>query len=178
MRTRALLAGTAGLMLPLLACSQGPELRLPSSPDFGQPVTETVNITLGALPMKFVASLMGGDEGDGSDNAALGKTLAGVKSVQIRSYRFESDYACPEADLGSLRSQLAAPGWTRLVEAQRRDKGNVAVYLALDDHVVRGLAILACQPREFTIVNVVGTIDVDQVARLRHSFTAGTTGTM
>jgi hypothetical protein len=55
------------------------------------------------------------------------------------------------------------------------------VYVALDDHVVKGLAIIACQPREFTIVNIVGTIDIDQVARLRHAFapaTTGTTGTM
>jgi Domain of unknown function (DUF4252) len=175
MYTRTLVAGAAGLMLPLLACSQGPELRLPSFPDFKQPATETVNITLGASPLHFAASLM--DDHD-SDTAGVKKALEGVKSVQIRSYRFASDYACSQADLGPLRSQLSQPGWTRLVETHKRDKENVEVYVALDDTRVKGVAIIACQPREFTIVNVVGTIDLDQVARLRHTFAPGTTGTM
>lgn len=169
------LAGAACLMLPLLACSRGPELRLPALPDFRQPATETVNITLGAAPLHFAASFM--DDHD-SDAAGVKKTLEGVKSVQIRSFRFESDYSCPEADLGPLRSQLSQPGWTRLVETRKRDKENVDIYVALEDRVVRGVAIIACQPREFTIVKVVGTIDLDQVARLRHALAGGTTGTM
>lgn len=175
MHTRTLTAGAACLMLPLLACSQGPELRLPALPDFRQPATETVNITLGALPLHFAASLM--DDHD-SDTAGVRKTLEGVKSVQIRSYQFESDYPCSQADLGPLRSQLSQPGWTRLLETRKRDKENVDIYVALDDHIVTGVAIIACQPREFTIVKVVGTIDPDQVARLRHAFAGRTTGTM
>lgn len=172
---RLLAAGAAGLTLPLLACSHGPELRLPASTDFRQPATETVNITLGAMPLHFAAALM--DDHD-SEAAAVKQTLAGVKSVQIRSYEFASDYPCAQTDLGPLRSQLAQPGWTRLVETHKRDRENVDIYVALNDHVVRGVAIIACEPRELTIVNVVGTVDLDQVARLRHTFAGGSAGNM
>jgi hypothetical protein len=178
MRTRILAAGTAALMLPLLACSQSAELRLPLFPDLKEHATESVDITLGALPLHLAAWLM--DDHD-SDSAEIKKTLKAVKSVQIRSYKFDTDYACSQADLGPLHAQLAQPGWTRLVEAHKRDHEDVDVYVALDNHVVKGLAIIACEPREFTIVNIVGTIDIDQVARLRHTFapaTTGTTGTM
>jgi hypothetical protein len=35
---------------------------------------------------------------------------------------------------------------------------------------VKGLVIIACEPREFTIVNIVGTIDLEQIAGLRRTF--------
>jgi hypothetical protein len=175
MHTRTLLAGAAALLLPLLACSQGPQLKLPSLPDFKQPATETVDITLGAAGLHFAAALMDDDD---SDSAGVKRTLEGLKSVQIRSFEFESDYACSQANLGPLRSQLSQPGWSRVVQTHERDEENVDMYVALEDQVVKGLAIITCQPRELTIVNVVGTIHLDQVARLRRTFAPGTTGTM
>lgn len=175
MNTRTLAAGAAALMLPLLACSQTAELRLPAYTELREHATESVDITLGAFPLHLAAWLI--DDAD-KDSAEVKKTLQAVKSVQIRSYKFDTDHACSQADLEPLHSQLAQPGWTRLVQAHKRDNEDVDVYVALDDQVVRGLAIIACQPREFTIVNIVGTIDINQVARLQHHLAPGTTGVM
>lgn len=169
---RLLAVATACLTWPLLACSQAAELR----PDFSQHATETVDITLGELPVHFVASLM--DDHD-SDTAAVKQALEGVKSVRIRSYQFDSDFPCSQADLSPLRSQLSGPGWSHLVEEHNRTRGeHVDVYLAVQDQVVRGVAIIACEPREYTIVNIAGTVNVSQLARLRHAVSQGTTGTM
>ena len=169
------LAAAAALLLPLLACSQSPELKLPSLGDLKRHATQSVDITLGAFPLHFAASLM--DDRDG-DSAEVRKALKAVKSVQIRSFRFDSDFACSQADLGALRSQLSQPGWSRLVEAHKRNREDVDVYVALEDQVIRGIAIVACQPREFTIINIVGAVDLDQLARLRSALTPGPTGTM
>ena len=171
-RKHVVAVATACLTWPLLACSQAPELR----PDFRQHATETVDITLGDLPVHFVASLM--DDHD-SDSAAVKQALEGVKSVRIRSYQFDSDFPCARADLSPLRSQLSGQGWSHLVEEHNRTRGeNVDVYLAVEDQVVKGLAVIACQPREYTIVNITGTVNLSQLARLKHSFGQGTTGTM
>ena len=173
MHTRTLVAGAAGLLLPLLACSQGPELR----PDFRQPATETVDITLGALPLHFAASFM--DDQD-DDVAQVKQALQSVKSVRIRNYQFDSDFACSQVDAGPLRAQLSQPGWTHVVEEHNRKRGeDVDVYLAVDDQVVKGIAVIACEPREYTIVNITGTVNLSQLARLRHAVVSqGTTGTM
>jgi hypothetical protein len=48
----------------------------------------------------------------------------------------------------------------------RREHADVDVYLWLDGDRVGGLGILASEPRRFTIVNIVGTIDLDQLRRL------------
>lgn len=175
MRTPTLAAGAAALLLPLLACSQSPQLKLPSFQELNGHATESVDVSLGALPLQFAASLMD-DHDPGS--AEVKRTLQGVKSVQIRSYRFDTDRDCSQAGLGSLQAQLAQPGWTRIVQAQKRDHEDVDVYVALEDQVIRGIAIVACQPRELTIVNVVGTVSLDQVARLRRTFAQGSSGIM
>jgi len=80
------------------------------------------------------------------DSAEVSKALKAVKSVQIRSFRFDTDFACSRADLGALRSQLSQPGWSRLVQVHNRNQEDVDVYVALEDQVIRGIAIVACQP--------------------------------
>jgi len=172
MHTRTLVTGAAALMLPLLACSENPELR----PDFRQHATQTIDIRLGALPLHFAASFM--DDQD-EDVAQLKQALRSVKSVRIRHYEFDSDFACSQAEASPLRAQLSQPGWTHVVEEHNRKHGeDVDVYLAVDDQVVKGLAIIACEPREYTIVDITGSVNLSQLARLRHTFGQGTTGTM
>ena len=48
----------------------------------------------------------------------------------------------------------------------KRDNANVDVYLWLDGAKIGGLGILALEPRRFTVVNIVGTIDLDQLRKL------------
>lgn len=175
MRTSTLAAGALALLLPLLACSQSPQLTLPSFDDLKAHATESVDITLGALPLHFAAWLMDDHE---ADSAEVKRALQAVKSVQIRSYRFDTDDGCSQADLGPLQAQLAQPGWSRLVQTHKRDHEDVDIYVALEDQVIKGIAIVACQPRELTVVNIVGTVSLDQLARLRHTFARGTAGIM
>ena len=76
--------------------------------------------------------------------------------------------------MAAVRSQLSAPGWSRLVQTRDRDENEaVDVYLSMDNHTITGVAIIVSDPRKFTIVNVVGSVDVDQIARLRQTFEPG-----
>ncbi|HEX4619895.1 MAG TPA: DUF4252 domain-containing protein [Steroidobacteraceae bacterium] len=159
--------------MPLLAAGRGPELTLPSFPDLKEHATESVDLTLGWMPLHLMGWLM--NDGD-RESAQVKETLKGLKSVQIRSFRFSADYVFPQADMDRLRAQLSAPQWSRLVEVRKhgdrdgQDRENVDIYVALEEKKVKGLVIIACEPREFTIVNIIGTVDLDQIARLRKTF--------
>src|SRR5690348_18157454 len=107
------LAGIACLALPILANAQSPQLTLPSFESLRLRATESVDLTLGALPLHLAAWLM--DDHD-QDSAEVKKTVKAVKSLQIRSYKFDSDVAYPQAVIDAVRSQLSRPGWTRLVQ--------------------------------------------------------------
>ena len=174
LNTRLLaLAAAACLSLPLLATARGPELQLPSFPGLREQATESVDVTLGWMPLHLMGWLAG--NGD-PDSAQVKETLKGLKSVQIRSYKFNADYAYPQADIDRLRAQLSAPEWSPLVQVRKRgeregqDQEHVDIYVALEDKKVKGLVIIACEPRELTIVNIVGTIDLEQIASLRRTF--------
>ena len=159
------------LLLPLLATAQGPELKLPSFDNLQQKAAASVNVTIGSFLLGLVGNLA--DEHD-KEAAELKKTLLGLKSVQVRSFQFNSDYAYSQSDVESVRSQLSGPGWNRLVQTRDRNKNEaVDVYLSMDNHTVKGVAIIVSDPRKFTIVNVVGSVDLDQIAKLRQTFEPG-----
>jgi hypothetical protein len=170
---RALAVATLCLTVPLLAAAQALQLRLPSFPGLKEHATESVDLTLGWMPLHLVGWLM--NDGD-PDSAEVRKTLEGLKSVQIRSFEFSADYAYPQAEIDQLRAQLSSPGWSPLVQVRKRgdqdgrNKENVDIYFALEDQKVKGLVIIVCEPREFTVVNIVGSIDLEHVAALRKTF--------
>ena len=47
---------------------------------------------------------------------------------------------------------------------------DVDVYLLIDQEKVKSLAIIASEPREFTIVNVIGSINLEQLHELEGKF--------
>jgi hypothetical protein len=103
--------------------------------------------------------------------AAQVAPLEGLKSVQIRSYKFSDDFVYPTAEIDALRTQLSRPGWSQLVKARHREQNeNVDIYVAMENRIVEAVAIIACEPRGFTIVNVAGTIDLDRISQLRQTF--------
>jgi hypothetical protein len=66
-----------------------------------------------------------------------------------------------------VRKQLTAPGWQRLVEVRSaKEQTNVDIYILMDANKANGLAIISSEPREFTIVNIVGSIDLQKLHRL------------
>jgi len=160
----------ACLALPGLAAAQDAQLKLPAYADLKEKAIKSVDLTIDAATLGMMGWFMSDTD---PDAAELKKTLHGVKSVQIRSYKFTSDFAYSRADVEAVRSQLTGPGWSQLVQVHDRDKNEgVDIYIAVADKVVKGFALIAADRREFTIVNIVGAVDLDQVARLRKTFGA------
>jgi hypothetical protein len=171
--TRLLTSACIALIAPLIASAQTAELKIPAFDDLQPKAVESVNVTIDSLILGLMSHFV---DDSAPDNAQLKKTLVGLKSVQVRSFRFNSDFAYSKADIDSVRSQLTAPGWSRLVQVRDTNKKeDVDVYLAMDKHIITGVAIITSDPRRFTILNVVGKVDVDQIAQLQKTFAAATT---
>jgi Domain of unknown function (DUF4252) len=165
MHHRPFIAALACLGLPLLAGAQSPELKLPSFASLQQKATESVDITIGSLALGIMSRLIDNDDEDSAD---VKKALKRLKAVQIRSYQFASDFAYSTADIEAVRSQLSGPGWTPLTQVHDRKKNeDVDIYVALDAQKITGFAIISTEPREFTILNIVGAVDLKQFAKLQ-----------
>ena len=158
----------AGLIMPLraVAAEHAGQLKLPSFSHLQSKATEVVDLTLGAWPLALASHFM---EADDAEDAEVKKLISGIKSIAVRSYEFDTDFAYSQQDIDEVRAQLAAPGWTQLAQVRKRGREQeVDVYVALDADQARGFAIVASEPRKFTILNIVGAIDLAQVAKLQH----------
>jgi hypothetical protein len=168
----AALAAATALVLPANAASADPELRIPNFTHLRSQAVDSVDVTLDGFLMriarKFAAKAAEGE--DSPDAEALG-LLEGIQSVRVRNFTFDADGVYSKADIDSVRQQLKGPCWSALVTAHRRDANeNVDVYVCFEDDKIKGLAVIASEPREFTIVNIVGTIDIDKFGKLEGQF--------
>jgi hypothetical protein len=168
----AILAATAVLAIPSLAADNGSELRIPDFSHLRSKAVDSVDISLNGFLLRTLSKLAhtAEESGDETEAAALGM-LGDIKSVQIRSFQFDQDDAYDNADIDAVRRQLSRGGWTALVQSRKRHtREDVDVFVRMVGDRIEGLAVVASEPREFTIVNVVGHIDIDKVAKLEGQF--------
>jgi len=168
MHARTFVSVVACLTLPMLAAAQDGQLQLPAFSQLQQKATGSVDVKIGRFGL-WLASLF--IDSSDPDEAQVKKTIAGLKSVRIRSYKFSSDLVYSQGELDTLRQQLSEPGWSPLVQVrdQKEDK-DVDVYVSHDEHSAKGLAIIVAAPRELTILNIVGQVELNQIAALRRTF--------
>ena len=153
------------LLLPSLG-SAAPNARL-ALPDFStlsKKASESVTITLDPSLLSLAARFL--DSNDPAEAQTI-EVIKGLQGIYIRSFTFDADDAYRASDIDSIRSQLSAPGWNRLVETRsRKTHANVDIYIMLEKNQAIGLAVIASEPRQFTIVNIVGAIDLDKLHKL------------
>ena len=162
-----------GMLFALLAASlawaaPNPRLVLPEFSTLAQKATESVTITLDAALLAMAGRFLDGND---PQDAATREILKGLQGIYIRSYTFDKDAAYQQSDIDAVRSQLSAPGWNRLVETRsRKSQANVDIYIMVANNQATGLALIASEPRQFTIVNIVGAIDLDKLHKLEGQF--------
>jgi hypothetical protein len=165
---RRLLAPLAALAASVALAAPPARLALPDFDALAAKATESVNISLDPALLGLAASFL---DASNPDDAATRQLISGLKGIYVRSYTFDHDFAYPAAQVELVRKQLSAPGWQRLVQVNSsRDHTHVDIYAAIDGGVANGLAIIASEPREFTIVNIVGPIDLVKLHRLEGKF--------
>lgn len=70
-----------------------------------------------------------------------------------------------------LDAALVAPGWQPVVSTHDLKQGsNVDIYLLRSGDRTEGVVILAAEPRQLSIVNIVGSIDLAKLAQLQGQF--------
>jgi len=155
------------LAAPAFSQNRG-QLKLPEFAALADKASESVTVTLDQQLLGLACRFLNPNDPEQVDAQKFCTSLTGV---YVRSFTFDSDYAYPKADIDGVRRQLTAPGWSKIVEARsRKDQTDVDVYLLIDQEKVKSLAIIASEPREFTIVNVIGSINLEQLHDLEGKF--------
>lgn len=160
----------AGAVLMALAPLWAQEIKFPASLDaLSAKAEESVDVTVDK-PMLQLAARLISEEGD--KEAKIKKLIAGLDSIYVRSLQFAGEGAYSQADVDAVRTQLRTPTWTRLVgvHSKRRD-AHVDIYCkTAGDGTVGGIVVLSAEPRELTIVSIVGQLDPTRLGDLSGQF--------
>jgi hypothetical protein len=158
----ALAAGAGAAQTPAQATGR---LRLDNLDRLAPKAAETINVNIDGGLIIFGCKLLSDED---PEEKQVKEMCAGLEGVYVRGFEFGAEGQYAESDVEPLREQLRGPGWSRLVDVETRGDGleRAEVYAATAAGRVRGMAILFFDPKQLTVINIVGAIDLDKLRRL------------
>jgi hypothetical protein len=177
------LAQTAHDPLPLMALAQAAPAGAQGSPlpqpspvekELAARASNVTEVTLGKNMLAFAAKFMSGKD---EDEAATRRLIESLDGIYVREYDFdkEGEYSTDEVD--KLRSYFETSEWSPIVrERSRKDGENADIMMKMVNGETHGMFILETEPKELTIVLILGPIHVDDLSRLTHISGLGALG--
>jgi len=149
------------------ANAQGSRLQLSTLDHLATKASQSVDVNIDEKLMRIASTALSNED---ADEREIKKLVAGIKGIYVRSFEFEAGGQYTNADLETIRTQLRGPGWTRLLNVMSKKEGNLEVYLLMNGEQIGGLAVLGTQDRELIVVNIVGPVDLEKLAKLEGQF--------
>jgi hypothetical protein len=149
-----------------------PRLQLDNEASLAQKANELIDVNLDENLLRIIPKNIKTKSEDGKE-INVGAIIAGLRGVYVRSYGFNNEGEYGEANLTAVRSQLRSPGWARLVNIIKKkgdDNVHIEVYMMTATGRIDGIAILALEPKRLTLLNIVGSIDLEKLSQLEGQF--------
>ena len=165
---RTALIASLLLLAPLFSAqAQDSRIQMSSLDHLASKASQTIDVNIDERLMRIALKVFSDED---AEEREVKKVVAGIKGIYVKSFEFENEGQYTSADIETIRTQLRGPGWTRLVNVTSKKEGNLEVYLLMNGDTVGGLAVLSSDLRELTVVNIVGPIDLDKLAKLEGQF--------
>jgi translation elongation factor EF-1beta len=159
------------LLLILLAAAtvtaQGARLQISSLDYLTAKASETVDVNIDEHLMQLTAKFFSGTD---ADEKKIKELISGLKGIYVKVFVFEREGEYSAADVESIRSQVRGAAWTKILNVNSKKDGAIEVYLMTVGDQVGGLAVLAANPKELTIVNIIGPVDLGKLSELEGQF--------
>lgn len=151
--------------------SQNGRLQLTNLDKLSSKAANVTEVTLDGPMLELAAKFIAMDED--KEDAELVGIIKNLKGIYIKSFEFDDANQYSKADVEAIRKQLAAPGWSCVVNVTKRTGEKNQVYLLRDGEKVAGVTILVAEARELTIVNIVGAVPMEKIGKLEEHYVHG-----
>ncbi len=149
-----------GLLACLPAVGQNARIQFQHLDKLAAKASEVVNVTLDGNTLRMATQLMG-------KNPEAKEAIRNLQGVYVKAFEFDKAGEYTAADVEAIRAQLQPPAWSRIVQVQSKKDGDVDVYVLGDGKGGNlGLTVVAAEPKELVVVNIVGSIDLDKLSSL------------
>lgn len=140
-------------------------LKLEALDKLAAKASESVTVNLDASLLKLASRFLSSDD---TDQAQVKKIVAGLKGVYVRNFEFTKLGQYQDSDVDAIRNQLRDAKWKHVVEVRGRDTAYVCLRQEGDN--ITGLAVIAAEPLELTVIYIDGPIDLDGLSKLSGNF--------
>ena len=147
--------------------AQDSRLQLTSLDHLAAKASQSVDVAIDERLMRLASKVFSDQD---IEEREIKKLVAGIKGIYVKSFEFENEGQYTAADMETIRTQLRGPGWTRLVNVASKKEGNLEVYLLMNGEQVGGLTVVSTDVKELVVVNIVGPVDLDKLAKLEGQF--------
>jgi hypothetical protein len=158
-----LVTATAG---SLITTAQTSPIPLPPAveKDLAARAANVTEVTLGKNMLEFAAKVMNDKRGN---DEATRQLIQGLDGIYVREYEFDKpgDYSMDYVD--QIRHAFETPEWSSMVRERERKTGeSTDVMMKMVNGESRGLFILSAEPRELSIVLILGPIRMDDLSKI------------
>jgi hypothetical protein len=155
----------AALIAPALAQTSPLPLPAPVEKELASRAANVTEVTLGKNMLAFAAKFM---EGKDKDDAAVRQLIQGLDGIYVRDYEFDKAGQYSMDDIEKLRQAFETPEWSPIVR-EREHKGGEStdVLVKLVNGESHGMFILSAEPKELSIVLILGPIRMKELGEIK-----------
>jgi hypothetical protein len=160
------------LFITATACwtaqAQDVRLQLDSLNKLEARAQESADISLDGSLLRIAISFLDSKK---PKEAAIKDAVIGIKGIYVKSYEFDKEGEYAVSDVESVRTQLRPPAWSRMFGAKSKKEGeNLEVYMMMSGNMINGIAVLSTEPKQLSVIQIVGSIDLEKLVRLGGKF--------
>jgi hypothetical protein len=148
------------------ALAQNPRIQTSQLDVLTAKASQTVDVNIDERLIQLTVRFLGKD----ADEVKVRDIVKGLKGIYVKSFEFEKEGEYSAADLESIQLQLRNTAWSKIVNIHSKKDGSVGVYLMSNATQISGLAVLASDAKEITVVNIIGNVDLDKLSQLEGQF--------
>ncbi len=164
-RIAILVLGTAALAVPMVAQTSQLPLPPPVEKELAARASNVTEVTLGKNMLGFAAKFMNGKD---QDEAATRHLIEGLDGIYVREYEFDKEGQYSMDDIQKLRAYFETSEWSPIVRETSKKGGETTdVMVKLVNGETHGMFILEVEPKELTIVLILGPVRMDDLGKLQ-----------
>ena len=158
-----LVLGVVALAIPAAAQNTLP-LPSPVEKELASRASNVTEVTLGKNMLSFAAKFMDGKDGDEASTRHL---IEGLDGIYVRDYEFDKEGQYSMVDVDKLRQYFETAEWSPIVRERDKKSGETTdVMVKLVNGETHGMFILDAEPKELSIVLILGPVKMEDLKKL------------
>lgn len=152
------------LVAPGFAQTSPLPLPSPVEKDLAARASNVTEVTLGKNMLTFAAKYMNGKD---KDEAATRQLIQGLEGIYVREYEFDKEGEYSMDEIQKLRTYFETAEWSPIVrERDKRSGESTDVMIKQVNGETHGMFILDAEPKELSIVLILGPIRMEDLGKL------------